>query len=525
MIRGSPDLSMTSALLGLFLLGVSVHTGHAAAYERAIMLIVDGLHPVDLSYWSSKYPIMKDLVNDAVVYNNMFVDALTDTFPSSVALYSGGVGSCGAIYSPAYDRSIYSADQCSGGKPIAGAVQGGVVEWSQDADLDPTILTGGGGADYTKYPFDSKCRRLTPFNYTRCNTIFEVVQQAGHVTAFSEKEVAPFELLRGPSGKGVTDLYNIESNANDPFPPFTAASPGKDNLTKEVTRTVLFDAEHMKAVLNWVQGKSGDGQSTLKSVPKLFGSSFQSLSAAQKYTSGSDPSLVGGYTVDGSGKVTPNTGIQYALQKLDDQLGLLVAALKAKNLYDTTLIAIGGKHGQSPINPAQLRKPVSTPLINLLESNSIKVKFILHGTSVVLWLEDKTKAAKAAFLARKLNEQKCDTTNSSCWYKAIYNVMGGNANGLWKMSINDVRSPDIILNMTQGVIVDASKTKLADRGGLSKDETQVAWLFANPKITAATKTTRTSTKQVPATLLEQLGFSSRKLTGVVKENTQPLTLA
>ena len=58
----------------------------------------------------------------------------------------------------------------------------------------------------------------------------------------------------------------------------------------------------------------------------------------------------GGY-LDGSGR--PSVVLAYALASVDRALGQFVRVLKSEGLYDSTLIIVTSKHGQSPINMQQ----------------------------------------------------------------------------------------------------------------------------------------------------------------------------
>src|SRR5258708_7860791 len=62
----------------------------------------------------------------------------------------------------------------------------------------------------------------------------------------------------------------------------------------------------------------------------------------------------GGY-LDGAG--TPTAVLAYGLKKADDALASFIKALKAQGIYDSTLIIVTAKHGQSPINPVLTNKP------------------------------------------------------------------------------------------------------------------------------------------------------------------------
>ncbi len=62
-----------------------------------------------------------------------------------------------------------------------------------------------------------------------------------------------------PSNKSLThssagtDLYIPEDKCNDPYPPYSIYAPGPANLTKEVTRMLLYSKLHSSAVMGWIQ--------------------------------------------------------------------------------------------------------------------------------------------------------------------------------------------------------------------------------------------------------------------------------
>ena len=66
-----------------------------------------------------------------------------------------------------------------------------------------------------------------PHNYLRVNTIFEIIKAAGYRTAWSDKHIAD-EMIQGPSGEGVDDLYLLEINASNSFGVSTTKSDCRD---------------------------------------------------------------------------------------------------------------------------------------------------------------------------------------------------------------------------------------------------------------------------------------------------------
>ncbi len=60
------------------------------------------------------------------------------------------------------------------------------------------------------------CEPVYPHEFINVNTIFEVIRAHGGRTAWADKHPA-YEILNGPSGEGVQDLYTPEVNSNDPI--------------------------------------------------------------------------------------------------------------------------------------------------------------------------------------------------------------------------------------------------------------------------------------------------------------------
>src|SRR5207253_5432773 len=86
-----------------------------------------------------------------------------------------------------FDESI---DKYSGNLPVSLNI------------IDPTALPN-------HLDENGKCVRLYPHDAIKSNTIFEVVKAQGGHTAWADKHPA-YDLVNGPSGKGVDDLYTPE---------------------------------------------------------------------------------------------------------------------------------------------------------------------------------------------------------------------------------------------------------------------------------------------------------------------------
>ena len=86
----------------------------------------------------------------------------------------------------------------------------------------------------------------------------------------------------------------------------------------------------------------------------------------------------------------------------------------------------------------------------------------------------------------------------------------------------DNRTPDIIVLPDFGTIFTTSSKKLAEHGGFSHDDTNVALLVSNPSMRPQVIKTPVQTMQIAPTILEALGIEPEALQAVRKEHTQVL---
>jgi predicted AlkP superfamily pyrophosphatase or phosphodiesterase len=244
-------------------------------------------------------------------------------------------------------------------------------------------------------------------------------------------------------------------------------------------------------------------------VPQLFGMNFQAVSVGQKLPKsgpGDDAGLVGGY-LDASGK--PNTALTLQLDYVDGALGELTAALKSKNLLDSTLIIVTAKHGQAPIDPASFQ-----PLDDEPYSKLPGYAFHIADDASLIWLDPATRAANLdaamAYLdtnAKALGIGKIWTPNQMA---LAYND-----------PTTDSRTPDFMVTVNPGVVYTSNK-KIAEHGGANLDDRNVLVLLSNPHIAATTSTALVQTTEVAPTILKALGLDPKELQAVQIEGTQEL---
>ena len=82
------------------------------------------------------------------------------------------------------------------------------VIYTEALDYDSTKLYSGGinPANLPMKLENGRCTPLYPHSRLRVNTVFEIAQAKGLVTAYTDKHPA-YDLVRGPSGKGLTLGY------------------------------------------------------------------------------------------------------------------------------------------------------------------------------------------------------------------------------------------------------------------------------------------------------------------------------
>src|SRR5262249_19366133 len=177
-----------------------------------------------------------------------------------LAMVTGGSPrSTGVFYDDSYDRNLSApGSNCT--------VKGTEVVYDESIDFNSNVLDAGGGINPANLPLDPSkgCTPVYPHSFLRVNTIFEVAQQAGLYTAWSDKHPA-YDILNGPSGKGVADLF----------------TPEIASIPVTVAATEPYDDLKVQAILNEIAGKDHTGTKT-EPVPAIFGMNFQAVSVAQK---------------------------------------------------------------------------------------------------------------------------------------------------------------------------------------------------------------------------------------------------
>ncbi len=519
-------MNFRKTALGLFACLAFGTTAIAQAdqIEHALLISVDGLHALDVQRYIGSHPnsALAELSKHGTTFTNARTPSNSDSFPGLLALVTGGSPvSHGLFYDVSYDRTLFdpSNTTCSG-------PAGNWIAYDESIDkydannvslnvIDPAILP-------RRLDQSGNCVPVYPHDAIRTNTIFEVVKAAGGQTAWADKHPA-YDLVNGPSGKGVDDLYTPEITNVNGF-----------DATVSVVCTAANDQKKVTAILNEIHGLKHDG-SPANGVPTVFGMNFQAVSVGQKLADdnkdGSCPQSTlthkaGGY-LDGAG--TPTEVLAYGLQKTDEALGSMIAALKQQGIYESTLFIVTAKHGQSPINPVKVNKaghfadlvatlpdagsnPAALAIANAANCGTGPCGFINDDDVALIWLQDQTQTQMVA-----------DYLNANAKALFIDEVMAGDELKLkFNNPATDSRTPDIIVQPQYGTIYTGSGKKNAEHGGFSFGDTNVGMIVSNPRLPARVVKTPVLSSEVAPTILQALGINPLALQSVRVEHTSVL---
>lgn len=511
-------------------------------FKHVLLLSIDGLREADLAdpKLQAAFPNLKRLERLGVTYKNAFTSRPSDSFPGTLSYVTGASPKTTGVY---YDNEYNRVLVAPGGN--AASPKGTEVQYAENLDKDSTLLSGGGNAgvdsiDPKQLPLfckNQQCRPIYPHSYLKVNTIFEVAKQAGLYTAYSDKHPA-YDLVNGPSGKGVDDFYAPEIDASVAIEngklvdASTAHNPGSltfASATSSVPLTEAYDDLKVKAILNEIQGKNSRGTASAP-VPAIFGMNFQAVSVGEKLP-------MGGIAPDG----TPSAALLDALHHTDASVGKMLDALEDRNLLRSTLVVVMAKHGQAPrIGPGVLVK--DDTFTNVLNNAGITVAQATQDDVALIWLNDqsKTAVAKQALLNFVANKATVVSGSSVAGQintpvtadQVVQQIFAGTqelAEAGFGNPLQDHRTPDIIIRLHPGYVLvgnPAKQTKQAEHGGLSEDDNHVALIVGSKGLSddvkGSIKTVRVSTKQVAVTTLKALGLNPEDLKGAKAEGTRVL---
>jgi hypothetical protein len=529
---------------------VATTVGGASAHQRrptaqhVLLISVDGLHQSDLAWYVKHHPrsALASLVRQGVEFTNAQTPFPSDSFPGMVAQVTGGNPKTTGVY---YDDSYNHALLPAGTTSCAGVAPGAEVTYFEQADKNPLALDAGQGLpglpdgilqmtgnptsllDPAQLPVDpATCKPVYPHQYLKVNTIFEVARAAGLRTAWSDKHAA-YEILQGPSGAGIQDLFTPEINSEAP-------TPGSANdWTTDNSLTMQYDSYKVRAILNEIDGFDHSG-TTKVGTPAIFGMNFQTISTAEKLPASGGKA--GGYLADG---VTPGPLLAGALDYIDAQVGSMVAELKARGLRRSTVIVLSAKHGQSPNTPSALTRIPDGPIMDGLNAAwkaahpgaGDLVAFSIDDDGMLIWLNDRSDAATSFAKSYLLGHSGVgnDISGNPKPYTASglrLAFAGAAAAAYFGAPAGDARAPDVLGIAQYGSVYTGKQGKIAEHGGDNPQDRGVALVVSGEplahgkwrhRVDSAVETT-----QIAPTILQLLGLDPQALQAVQAEHTHSL---
>src|ERR1039458_3596539 len=368
----------------------SVVAQDQAHIKRVLLISVDGMHAVDFANCANGIstinsgepycPALAALGKSGINYVSASTSKPSDSFPGLTAIITGGSPALtGVYYDVAYSRNYDAPAKTTGNGVAAGpctpfaAPTGTTTEYEEGIDLDKTKLNGGApGASLTDGGLNSidplklvrdpnnGCNPVFPWDFVRANSIFSVIHKAGGYTAWSDKHPAYSSVASGLGPIALDDFYAPEINSNVIALPGVKTPTGLScssipdggadltAWTNSFQNIQCYDTLKVKAIVNEIEGKNHLGTKKTK-VPTIFGMNFQALSVEQKHIEKSN-GMTGGY-LDAAG--TPTSAVLSEIKFVDASIAEFVSELKEDGLYDSTLIVITAKHGQSPIDSSR----------------------------------------------------------------------------------------------------------------------------------------------------------------------------
>ena len=302
------------------------------------------------------------------------------------------------------------------------------------------------------------------------------------------------------------------------------------------------------ALRNWTEGNFLNGTKNPAGGPAIYAANFQAITWAQQ---------TAGY-LDGQG--TPNKSLAAAFDASDKKLGEFLSVLKdcksnswaegfskletslkvswpprkpfavfeiprhlltrlpvnLANKLDSTLLLVGSKQGQGPINPNTLKvinptavqKAAGVPVAFFNGEDGGLVGYL---SSIIM------SAADHSFQMYLKNSKDAPTAKANLLAKSslgISYVLAGDeiqAAGFGSPYL-DPRVPDLIIGVKVGTLWNDG-FEFEDHGGYLPQDLNVPLIAYNPNIQKKNVTEGVSTRQIGSTMLQALGLPVSQLKG------------
>jgi hypothetical protein len=554
--------------------------------KHVLLISIDGMHQSDLALYVRHHPTseLAQLAAGGAEFSNNHAADPSDSDPGGTAIMTGGdPRSTGVYYDVEYSHAVDEAGAaCTPGQPATG---GDVIYDSPDDKLNavPDLLNNGSGNTFpsfdeggslfangvdtnpglimrltphpqvglnpASYPVNPKtCGPITPWNYLRVNSIFQVIHAAGMRTAWSDKH-AIYTSFNGPGSRGasIDDFFGpeIDSQAVEPN---GVPYPSDTDWAHDDAATKQYDAYKVQAVINELNGLDHTGIKSV-GVPAVLGMNFQAVSVAEKVDSSSTltanpdgtytegPSELAGYYPGGA---TPRPLLASAFDYVNAQLQRMVTTIDNNGLASSTAIIITAKHGQSPTNPLLLKRIKDGPIISAINAawtagTGDPNKLIVAGTDDDLW---------QSYLSIK-SQMASDFVKSYLWNHAATAVLysndgvnrgtvqvahsglaqvysGQQAATFFGVRYSDPDYPDVFGRVQVGVVYTGG-SKIAEHGGDNPQDREVPLIvYAPGTVVPQTNSSWVETTQVAPTVLALLGLAPNSLEAVQQEGTAVL---
>jgi hypothetical protein len=534
------------AIAGVLALGSVATTASVALAKTSgpvahvLLISVDGLHQSDLTQCEATFlcPTLAALTGAGTSFTQVSTSEPSDSAPGLMAIVSGADPKLtGVYYDDSYDRTMYTpaAQTATSTQTCAGA-PGAETMYAENVDVNaPSTANGQVGTrpilnaaiDPTQLPYQvvgGSCVPVEPNDFLRTNTIFSVAHAAGLRTAWADKHpVYNLEVAGHGTPGSVDDPFNTEINA-DVIPATLVDTRGRTVtfplngagavITNSVADTEAYDQIKVDALLNEIDGKTSAGTGT-PGTPALYGMNFQAVSVGQKLV---DPSqaVPGGYE-PGSLAFTPQ--LSGALGFVDGALHSLVTELASTGELANTELIVTAKHGQSPIDPAQLAK-IGHAENTVIDAAGVTRAQTTDDDVALVWLahQAQTPTAVAALLADQAGPNTA---------RVDYVLSGPALAARFNSPLVDPRTPDLIIQPIPGTIYSHSSAKVAEHGGFAPDDTHVALIATSGADLLAGRNGHVvkkavTTAQVAPTILQLLGLDPGQLDAVRLEGTAVL---
>ena len=541
-IRVVSTLGAGGLIAGLLIAAQPVGAEEAPA-QHVLLISVDGLHQTDLAWYVRSHPdsALARLVNKGAEFTHAQTPVPSDSFPGMAAQVTGGNPSSTGIF---YDDSWNAALLPAGTTNCKGVEPGAEVTYFEQADLNPHSIDAGQGltglpgsilqmtgnatslVDPAQLPVDPKtCQPVYPHQYIKVNTVFEVARAAGLRTAWSDKHVA-YEVLNGPTGAGIQDLFAPEINSDAPV----VGSP--IDWTKVNSLTRQYDSYKVQAVINEINGFDHSGTHRV-GTPALFGMNFQTISTAQKLPK--SDGLTGGYLADG---MTPGPLLASALDYINTNVGAMAEALKDRHLDHNTVIILSAKHGQSPQTPSALTRIPDGPIMDALNAAwatahptapAPLVAFSINDDGMLIWLNDRSDGATSFAKDFLLHHSGMgnDINGNPRAYTAsgLQTIFAGAAAAAYfHVAAGDARVPDLFAISQYGTVFTGGHGKIAEHGGANPQDRDVPLVVSGDPVEHLVNNSTVETTQIAPTILRLLGLNPNALEAVHIEGTRALPL-